>query len=401
MKIKYINISTKRDTRDDIVSILKTIQKIIDEPENSFTFLFKKCEYLGCASISILGAIANLLSNLYRKERRNILSSISSGGEWTTKFKDEIQNIFDAVLREDDLRNAIYYHVENVKKKNKVNTNEALKIVMTDIINHKEFIHLLTTLFIERHAKKIGVMFDVNSMKNQLRKQLINCNFLSHYHADFKTPYPEGKYIGFREHKRSNEGGDEKIINHIQNEWLTNEKIHLSPLLKQDIVSRIFELYQNAFGHGVSKALEENNNIDVVSCGSYDNGSKTISLCIIDLGGGICKNVLEYTRNFNHLCHIDNDQKALAWALKRGNSTKTDSIDEDMPRGVGLDILKEFVVLNKGKLEIYTNSCRAFIGESGEYEIEELGFNFGGTLAFISINCQEDVVYLYQHGNYF
>ena len=57
-----------------------------------------------------------------------------------------------------------------------------------------------------------------------------------------------------------------------------------------------------------------------------------------------------------------------------------------MPRGVGLDILKEFVSLNKGKLEIYTNECCAYVNESGEYEIEELDFNFTGTLALISIN---------------
>ena len=138
-----------------------------------------------------------------------------------------------------------------------------------------------------------------------------------------------------------------------------------------------------------------------MSCGSYDNNTKTISLCIVDLGGGICKNVLEYTRNFAHLSHIDNDSKALNWALQRGNTTKTDSIVEDMPRGVGLDILKEFVSLNKGKLEIYTNECCAYVNESGEYEIEELDFNFTGTLALISINCQEDIVYSYLDENYF
>ena len=397
MDIKPITISTKKETKNDIVSMLKIAQKVIDHPEHSFTFSFNHCSFLDCSSISILGAVANLLSHLYDKERRNIFNRKG----WEIKFQKEISNIVDFILKDNFLRKEFNSQVENIKKLKELDTSEAIKIVLTDTINSPKFMGIVAKSFVNHHAKKIGVMFDVNSMSNQLRNQLINCNFLSHYHADFVTPYPEGRYIGFREHKKYNEEDNEKIINHIKNEWLMSEKIHLSPTLKEDIVSRIFELYQNAFGHGVSKVIKDGNHIDVVSCGSYDNNTKTISLCIVDLGGGICKNVLEYTRNFAHLSHIDNDSKALNWALQRGNTTKTDSIVEDMPRGVGLDILKEFVSLNKGKLEIYTNECCAYVNESGEYEIEELDFNFTGTLALISINCQEDIVYSYLDENYF
>jgi len=41
----------------------------------------------------------------------------------------------------------------------------------------------------------------------------------------------------------------------------------------------------------------------------------------------------------------------LKWAFECGNSTCTG----DVSRGLGLNLLKEFVRLNQGKLEIYNN----------------------------------------------
>ena len=86
MDIKPITISTKKETKNDIVSMLKIAQKVIDDPEHSFTFSFNHCSFLDCSSISILGAVANLLSHLYDKERRNIFNRKG----WEIKFQKEI-----------------------------------------------------------------------------------------------------------------------------------------------------------------------------------------------------------------------------------------------------------------------------------------------------------------------
>ena len=112
MDIKPITISTQKETRNDIVSMLKIAQKVIDDPEHSFTFSFNHCSFLGCSSISILGAIANLLSNLYDKERRNIFN----GDGWETKFQNEISNVVDLILKDNFLRKEFSSQVENIKK---------------------------------------------------------------------------------------------------------------------------------------------------------------------------------------------------------------------------------------------------------------------------------------------
>jgi hypothetical protein len=54
----------------------------------------------------------------------------------------------------------------------------------------------------------------------------------------------------------------------------------------------------------------------------------------------------------------------------------------------GLDLLKEFVRLNQGKLEIYSNDGYAIVDKDGErYENRELAFE--GTVVHITLRCNE------------
>lgn len=239
---------------------------------------------------------------------------------------------------------------------------------------------------------RTGVMFDVNTMSDDLRERLVSCNFLSHFHNQYESVYPEGKYIGFRIHPKLDKLDEEDLYEHIDQELLTSEKIILSDSLKEDIVTKIIELFINAFGHGIKNAKYP---ISVISCADYLQNDKTLSLCIIDFGLGIAQKVIEYHSN-NGDSPFKNEEGALEWALKEGNSTKTDSLREDIPRGLGLSLLQEFISKNHGRLDIYTNSCHAYLDNNGLYKIDKMPISIEGTVITIQIQCRQDVKYLYK-----
>ncbi len=391
MTAKIIHLNTQYDNSQDTEKMLELSVGILNDVAHSFTFQFDKCSYLSCSAIALMGAIASLTSSLYLEEKKKVLAR----KDFPSLLQREVASIFKHLLDNKHLRPLVVEKLNEIKARTDghFTMNESVQLILQDLFNNQEVVRFIINLVQENNADKIGVMFNVGSMSNQLKNQLINCNFLSHFIAEYKNPYPEGRYIGFRMHK--DEDNSENIVQHIKNEWLTDERVRMSPSLKEDIVSRIFELYQNAFGHGILKSKIP---LEVISCGAYDDMAKTITLCIVDLGGGICQNVVDFaSRNEKLSMQISDNKSALEWALKRGNTTKTDSIVDDMPRGVGLDLLKEFVHLNEGSLEIYTNDCKASIDEQGKYQVESLPFNFKGTMALITINCDTKVVYSYEN----
>ena len=77
----------------------------------------------------------------------------------------------------------------------------------------------------------------------------------------------------------------------------------------------------------------------------------------------------------------------MKWALVRGNSTGTDSKGIHMPRGLGFDLLSDFVKLNKGEMRIYSNTVVASIKGGNDYHIEKSKYELSGTMVSIKIDC--------------
>jgi hypothetical protein len=235
----------------------------------------------------------------------------------------------------------------------------------------------ISELFKSNALSKFGVMFKVDTMSSLIYEHIISNNFLSHFTQSNFDGYPEGNYIGYREH--TNLLNADKIATHLNDHWLTGEKLSLSPLLKSEIVSRIFEIFMNAYGHGTS--IQRIDELGVYSCGQYDKKEQKLDLSVVDFGPGIVNNVKQ------HNIDIKSDIKAMEWALVRGHTTHTDSKNIQMPRGLGFDLLKEFVCLNKGHLRIYSNGVKAFSSDKGIWCVEKSKYGFEGTLISISVNC--------------
>jgi hypothetical protein len=222
-----------------------------------------------------------------------------------------------------------------------------------------------------------GVMFDVNSMSDLIRNRLIDNNFLSHFSQSNFNGYAKGDYIGYREHTTKLD--EDNIAEHLNEQWLSDDKVNLSTALKAEIVSKIFEIFMNAYGHGTS--IQVLSQLGVYSCGQYDRKEKTLCLSVLDFGPGIISNVMKYNDQ------IKSDMDAMRWALVKGNSTETDSVKENMPRGLGFDLLSEFVKLNKGEMRIYSNKVSAKIIDGSNFIVSETEYHLPGTLVSIKINC--------------
>lgn len=159
---------------------------------------------------------------------------------------------------------------------------------------------------------------------------------------------------------------------------MTDEKVSLSEALKGEIISSIYEIFVNAYGHG----LRDNPyHQSVISCGYYEPKEKSLSLSVLDLGGGIVNSVQRYKS-------IDSRESALKWALEIGNSTRTDS-PPDVPRGLGFGILKDFIMVNGGVLRIFTDSYMATVDSMGRYVTQKVSGCILGTLVSITVKCDD------------
>lgn len=154
----------------------------------------------------------------------------------------------------------------------------------------------------------------------------------------------------------------------------------LSLLAEKKINESIFELFENAYTHGLCD--------NIYTCGQYFPNLKPprIDMTIVDLGVTISKNVNEHLIKFNknQLSGCD----AIEWALKKGNTTKTG----DNPGGLGLDIIFEFVKLNKGKIQIVSSDgyWEYRFGKTKSILFDNI---FSGTIVNIEFNIEEGTYY--------
>jgi hypothetical protein len=121
--------------------------------------------------------------------------------------------------------------------------------------------------------------------------------------------------------------------------------ITMSEGLKELLVSKIGEMYNNAFEH--SKAT-------YVLGGKYFKSRGLYCFSCYDTGIGICKNV----RTF--LDEPITDPEALEWAIKPQNTT-----NPEYSRGLGLSVLLEFAKVNKGEIRICTGNVLFTFSERG------------------------------------
>lgn len=152
--------------------------------------------------------------------------------------------------------------------------------------------------------------------------------------------------------------------------------VKLDKKLKDVLISKIGEIFANAFTHGQSE-------IGVFCCG-FINDSKQFTFSVYDAGIGIPQNVSQYLRR-----EIP-PQDALRWAFAQGNSTLNGQVD--YPRGAGLNMLEDFVKVNGGRIDLVScgGYCRIENSHSSFFDLE---FPFIGTMFSMTIVADNNHIY--------
>lgn len=194
---------------------------------------------------------------------------------------------------------------------------------------------------------------------------------------------PDKDAIAFQEVK--DEDGAVVTIQEI----LNHAPVILDESAKNELISNIYEMFDNSLSHSLNKS-------GIYVCGFWGNSEldknatnigDVFVFSVYDTGVGICKNVNDYLRQKGEATLADNF--ALEWAFIDGNSTA----DSEYPRGLGLCRLEEFIKLNDGEMFLVSN--QAFYSfTNGVRRFELLAGEFFGTLFTVCIKTDRNSIYV-------
>lgn len=170
---------------------------------------------------------------------------------------------------------------------------------------------------------------------------------------------------------------DIEFMEYVANELLSKPNFPKhSRMLSKKINTSIFELFENARTHGNCR--------NIYTCGQItkDEDSTRLDFTIVDMGKTIKTNVNEYLKE-----NLSGTE-AIAWAMELGHTTKTGSVSG----GLGLDIIFEFIQLNKGRIQIVSSD--GYWEYYNDKIIKKKFLNpFLGTIANIEVNLDDKKQY--------
>ena len=138
----------------------------------------------------------------------------------------------------------------------------------------------------------------------------------------------------------------------------------------------IFEVFNNAVSHSGTK-------LGIFSCGQFFPKREKLDFTIVDLGVGIRENVNKYG-GFELL-----SEEAIDWATQGRNTTKSGNV----PGGLGLKLLCEFIDLNGGRAQIVSDAGY-WKREDKKTEKATLANNFPGTAVNVEIYTADTKSYI-------
>ena len=196
--------------------------------------------------------------------------------------------------------------------------------------------------------------------------------FLSHY-GRVKIPDQWGTTITYR---RFDVDDDHYFAGYIESELIYRSEIpEMSPALLKKFRESIFEIFSNA-------VLHSSTDLGIFSCGQFFPNRNRLDFTVADLGIGIPQNIKEYTKLKL------SPEKAIVWATEEFNTTKRGNL----PGGLGLKILCDFIDLNGGCIQIVSDAGY-WQRENREIVTKPLSYPFPGTVVSVEINTADPHTY--------
>lgn len=151
----------------------------------------------------------------------------------------------------------------------------------------------------------------------------------------------------------------------------------MSEMVRYKITETISELFVNAQLHSSTD--------NIYTCGQFFPKSDEILFTLVDTGIGIKEKV--NSRFGSNLSAIE----AINWALIDKHTTK-----EDITGGIGLTLLKEFITLNKGKMQIISNDGFYELDKDVEKK-QQFNGEFPGTIVNLLFKTDDNNSYILEN----
>jgi hypothetical protein len=189
--------------------------------------------------------------------------------------------------------------------------------------------------------------------------------------------YPErsdtyGTVIPFRRFKPE----DDRYFVSYLNKHLTGKGI---PTMSEGLGRRFKDSLLEIF---VNSAMHSETGLGIFSCGQFFPTQQRLDFCLADAGIGLRRKIRK------ELNLSMNSDRAILWALEEGNTTRKGSV----PGGLGLKLLREFVGLNRGRIQIVSDRGYWECGPQGE-TAKRMDCSFPGTVVNLEINTADNKSY--------
>jgi len=216
----------------------------------------------------------------------------------------------------------------------------------------------------KKHFRKIRLL----EMKPRIRDILQKNGFLPNFGFDLdKKPDTYGTTI---EYQRFGRIDSQSFRRYIERHFVGKGLPKMSPRLAQKFRESISEIFENAVDHSRTE-------YGIFTCGQYFPSQGRLDFSIADLGIGFRRNIFECLgKNFK-------SEDSIEWALEGMNTTRL--LKGGKPGGFGLKLIKKFIELNKGGLQIVSDSGFWSLYQ-GKIEKNHFESSFPGTIVNIEIN---------------
>ena len=222
---------------------------------------------------------------------------------------------------------------------------------------------------------KLGAKLNTVRLTNipdKVQNILLRNGFLSHYGKN-KIPDHWGSTITYQ---RFDTKDDRFFSSYIENELIhRSEMPKMSMGLLKKFRESIFEIFSNAVLHSRTKK-------GIFSCGQFFPQRKKLDFTVADLGVGMRENIKTHTE-------LDlSPEKAIVWATEGNNTTKCGNV----PGGLGLKLLSDFIDLNRGCIQIVSDAGY-WQRKEGQTFSARLSERFPGTVVSVKINTADRASY--------
>lgn len=216
------------------------------------------------------------------------------------------------------------------------------------------------------HIKIVGLMSDVEEVLSK-----------NHFLVGYGYPEQTDTHSSTIPYRRFKQEDDRYFVTYLNKHLEGKEIPRMSVGLGRRFKDSILEIFVNSAMHSKSP-------LGIFASGQFFSKSHMMHFCVADAGMGFRRNIYKALR-----LKLNSDS-AILWAIKDGNTTK----QGDIPGGLGLKLLLEFVALNGGRVQIVSDRgyWEWHNGKESASRFDN-AFSFPGTAVNIEINTDDTKSY--------